>query len=172
AATNRLFEAKGRPRELELPVLVPSVESAREIAAFDERAEVLAARFWGGPLTIVLPRTAASRDWELGGDPETIGVRLPKHPIALELLMLTGPMAVTSANRSGEPTPGTGAEIERLFGDAVSVYFGRGESLTQLPSTVVDLAHGIPVILRAGVIGEREVIDALERVPPPTPRDR
>jgi len=76
-ATTRLFEAKGRPAELTLPVLVPTTAAAREIAAFDDRADALALAFWAGPLTLVLPRTAASRGWELGGDPGTVGVRMP-----------------------------------------------------------------------------------------------
>ncbi len=104
-ATARLFDAKGRPRDLELPVLVPTAAAAREIAELDVRAEALASRFWPGPLTLVLRRAGSSRDWDLGGDPATIGVRVPHHPLALAVLARTGPLAVTSANRSGEPTP-------------------------------------------------------------------
>jgi len=161
AATARLFEAKGRPRELELPVLVPSTEAARRIATFDGRAEALALRFWAGPLTIVLPRTAASRGWELGGDPETIGVRMPHHSLALAVLSLTGPLAVTSANRSGEPTPETCAGLSDVFGQGVAVYLCDPEPLGGRPSTVVDLAGGATRVLRAGAISDDEVADAL-----------
>jgi L-threonylcarbamoyladenylate synthase len=161
AAAARLFEAKARPRELELPVLVPSTEAARRIATFDGRAEALALRFWAGPLTIVLPRTAASRGWELGGDPETIGVRMPHHSLALALLSLTGPLAVTSANRSGEPTPETCAGLSDVFGQGVAVYLCDPEPLGGRPSTVVDLAGGATRVLRAGAISDDEVADAL-----------
>jgi protein-tyrosine-phosphatase len=97
AATGALFDAKGRPRDLSIAVLVPSVPTAREIAVLDERAAALAARFWPGPLTMILPRTEASRRWDLGSDVRTIGVRVPHHPLALAVLAITGPLAVTSA---------------------------------------------------------------------------
>ena len=164
SATARLFEAKGRPRELTLPVLVPSASAAREIAVFDERAEALALRFWAGPLTIVLPRREASAGWELGGDPETIGVRMPHHPLALALLARTGPLAVTSANRSAEPTPATCEGVERVFGARVDVYLCESEPLEGAASTVVDLAHGAPRLLRPGSVAEADLLEALGRV--------
>jgi L-threonylcarbamoyladenylate synthase len=163
-ATTRIFEAKGRPRDLELPILVPSTAAAREIAAFDARADALSFRFWAGPLTIVLPRTPKSRGWELGGDPETIGVRMPHHPLALAVLSLTGPLAVTSANRSGEATPETCAGLTDVFGQAVEVYLCASEPLLGRPSTVVDLVSGTYRVLRAGAILEDEVADALRDV--------
>lgn len=161
AATARLFEAKGRPHELELPVLAPGVAAARAIAAFDDRAEALALRFWAGPLTLVLPRTPASAGWDLGGDPETIGVRVPHHPLALAVLARTGPLAVTSANRSGRPTPSTCEELHAVFGDAVAVYLCEDAPLAGRPSTVVDLAHGRLRVLRRGGVTERDVLAAL-----------
>lgn len=161
AATRRLFLAKGRTRGLELPVLVAAVAAAREIATFDDRAEALALRFWAGPVTLVLPRTPASAGWDLGGDPTTIGVRMPHHPLALAVLSRTGPLAVTSANRSGEPTPPTCAGVEEVFGAAVDVYLCEREPLGGTASTVVDLAHGTTRVLRAGAVGEEEVREAL-----------
>jgi len=160
AATARLFAAKGRPRDLELPVLVPNAAAAREIAAFDERAERLALASWPGPLTIVLPRTKRSQAWELGGDPATIGVRVPRHPLALAVLSRTGPLAVTSANRSGEPTPETCEGVVEVFGDLVAVYLCAEEPLAGPPSTVVDLAHGEPRVLRAGALDPAEILPA------------
>ena len=161
AATGRLFDAKGRPRDLELPVLVPSAAAAREIADLDPCAEVLAARFWAGPLTLVVRRTEASRGWDLGGDPTTIGVRMPHHPLALAVLAETGPLAVTSANRSGEPTPSTCDEVLGAFGEAVSVYLCDRLPLAGIASTIVDLAHGTPRILRVGAVTESEVFAAI-----------
>jgi L-threonylcarbamoyladenylate synthase len=167
SATARLFEAKGRPRELELPVLVPSTEGARRIATFDERAEALALRFWAGGLTIVLPRARVARAWDLGGDPKTIGVRMPHEPLALAVLARTGPLAVTSANRSGEPTRSTCEEVQATFADAVAVYLCAPEPLTGSASTVVDLAHGGASVLRTGAVSERAIAEALRDLGPP-----
>ena len=163
AATGRLFEAKARPRHLEFPVLVPSVGAAREIAAFDGRAEALALRFWAGPLTIVLRRTDAARGWDLGGDPETIGVRMPHHPLTLALLARTGPIAVSSANRSGEPTPTTCEELREAFGETVEVYLCADAPLGQVASSVVDVTGAEPRMLRTGAVSEDDVREALRR---------
>jgi L-threonylcarbamoyladenylate synthase len=163
AATARLFDAKARPRDLELPVLVPSVEAAGEIAAFDERAEVLAVAFWAGPLTIVLPRTDASRGWDLGGDTGTIGVRMPNHALTLALLARTGPLAVSSANRSGEPPPATCEELRGVFGDAVAVYLCADGPLGRVASSVIDLSGREPRMLRTGTVSEDNVREVLFR---------
>jgi len=164
AAIARLFEAKGRPRDLELPVLVPSTEAARGIAAFDDRAEALVLRFWAGPLTIVLPRAPAARAWDLGGDPTTIGVRMPHDPLALAVLGRTGPLAVTSANRSGQPTPATCDEVEATFTGAVEIYLCAPEPLAGAASTVVDLTRDEPSVVRLGDVSERDVGEALRDV--------
>lgn len=161
AATARLFAAKGRPADLELPVLVPSSGAARRIAEFDERAGALATRFWAGALTLVLPRSGASRGWELGGDRRTIGVRMPHHPLALAVLARTGPLAVTSANRSGEPTPSTCDGVHDVFGDVVSVYLCDPSPLDGAASTVVDLTHGTMRLIRLGAVPEAEILGAI-----------
>jgi L-threonylcarbamoyladenylate synthase len=160
-ATARLFEAKGRARELQLPVLVPSVAAAREIAVFDDRAETLAGRWWPGPLTLVLPRAEPSRTWDLGGDASTVGLRMPHHPMALAVLARTGPLAVSSANRSTEPTSGDCDALARVFGDAVDVYLCEEAGPAGRASTVVDLAHGEWRILRPGALREQEIGRAL-----------
>jgi tRNA threonylcarbamoyl adenosine modification protein (Sua5/YciO/YrdC/YwlC family) len=160
-ATARLFDAKGRPRDLELPVLVPSTEAARRIAAFDHRAEVLALHFWAGALTIVLPRAEPARSWDLGGDAATIGVRMPHDPLALAVLARTGPLAVTSANRSGAATPATCDELRATFGATVDVYLCAPEPLGGSASTVVELLHDVPRVLRRGAVSERDVLAAL-----------
>lgn len=163
-ATARLFEAKGRPRDLELPVLVPTPGAARDIAEFDARAEALATRFWAGPLTLVLVRSQTSRRWELGGDAETIGVRMPHHPLALAVLARTGPLAVTSANRSGGPTPADCDGVAEAFGETVAVYLCDEAPVGGVASTVVDLAHGAATILRRGAVAEADVLAALAEV--------
>ena len=156
-ATARLFEVKGRPRDLELPVLVPNAAAAREITVFDERAEILAGRWWPGPLTLVLPRAEPSRAWDLGGDPTTVGVRVPHHPMALAVLARTGPLAVSSANRSGHTTAADCDGLARVFGDAVDVYLCQEAKLAGSASTVVDLAHGEWRVLRPGAVTEQEI---------------
>ncbi|MDP9343571.1 MAG: L-threonylcarbamoyladenylate synthase [Actinomycetota bacterium] len=163
-ATGRLFDAKRRPRELTLPVLVASEADAASVGILDERARALAERFWPGPLTVVVPRTGRSRDWDLGGDAGTVGLRRPRHLLALAVLERTGPLAVTSANLSGAPTPSTCDELVELFGDAVSVYLCQDEPHPGVPSTVVDLAHGEPVVLRSGAVPKEEILKALSEI--------
>lgn len=162
-ATARLFDAKARPRELELPILVASLAAAEEVAVFDDRARVIATRFWAGPVTLVLPRSDRSRWWELGGDGATVGVRMPHHPLALAVLARTGPLAVTSANRSGKPTPATCDELQALFGEAVEVYLCEEAPLQGPPSTVVDLSGDTATVLRPGAVPEDEILEALAR---------
>ena len=161
SATARVFEAKERPRDLELPVLVATVESARRVAVFDGRADHLAAGCWPGPLTIVLPRGADAAAWDLGGDPATVGVRAPRHPLALAILAETGPLAVTSANRSGHPPAETCDELHALFGEVVAVYLCQGDRLEGVASTVVDLAHGPATILREGSVSVAAIAELL-----------
>jgi L-threonylcarbamoyladenylate synthase len=161
AATARLFEAKGRPRDLALPVLVATRAAAEEVAALDDRARSLAGRFWPGPLSLVLPRTARSRAWNLGEQADTVAVRVPHHPLALALLARTGPLAVTSANRTGEATPGTCEDLRAVFGDLVEVYLCEGSPLDGVASTVVDLTGAHVRFVRIGAVSEGDVHEVL-----------
>jgi L-threonylcarbamoyladenylate synthase len=161
AATARLFEAKGRPRGLALPVLVASRVAAEEVAVFDQRARALAGRFWPGPLSLVLPRAEPSRTWDLGEDASTVAVRMPHHPLALAVLASTGPLAVTSANRSGEPTPTTCEGLRAVFGDAVDVYLCEAAAIAGSASTVVALDGSELRVLRLGSVSEDELRAAL-----------
>lgn len=161
AATTKLFEAKGRARDVELPVLVASAGEAERIAAFDGRARTLAASFWPGALTMVLRRRRASQAWALGGDPTTIGVRMPHHPVTLAVLARTGPLAVTSANRTGEPTPETCEGLSGVFGDLVDVYLCEPEPLRGAASTVVSLLSDEARVLRDGSVPTDAIARAL-----------
>ncbi len=161
AATDRLFRAKRRARDLTLPVLVPTLGSAETVARFDARAERLAAAFWPGPLTLVLPRVEASRRWDLGEDVETIGVRVPAHPLALAVLGAAGPIATTSANRSGSPPAATCDELHAAFGDLVAVYLCQEGPLEGVASTVVDLSREDARILRAGAADTERIAQLL-----------
>jgi L-threonylcarbamoyladenylate synthase len=151
-ATARLFAAKGRLSDLALPVLAPSLQAARELAVFDERADRVAAALWPGALTLILPRAAATRGWSLGGNGETIGVRVPRHLLTISVLEGTGPLAATSANRTGEPPARSCAELERTFGDLVEVYLCQADELDGRASSVVDLSGADPRILRPGAL--------------------
>ncbi|HET6771133.1 MAG TPA: L-threonylcarbamoyladenylate synthase [Actinomycetota bacterium] len=161
ASADRLFETKRRPRDLTLPVLVATVEDAATVAVFDARASLLARRFWPGGLTLILPRTDRTRTWDLGEERETVGVRIPDHQIALTLLAIAGPLAVTSANRSGRPTPATCEGIRAELGDLVAVYLCAGEPPGGVPSTVVDLTEAEARILREGAVPRDPVLDAI-----------
>ncbi len=160
-ATTRLFAAKGRSRDAELPVFAPTTGSAQRLAVFDERADRLAQAFWPGVLTIVLPRAEESRDWDLGGDASTIGLRIPGHRLARAVTMGVGPLAITSANRSGEPVGTTCDELVGVFGDLVEVYLCEDEPLPTVASTVVDLTGPELVILRAGSVTGDDLARAL-----------
>jgi tRNA threonylcarbamoyl adenosine modification protein (Sua5/YciO/YrdC/YwlC family) len=175
-ATGLLFEAKRRPRSLELPVLGSTTAAIRRLAVFDDRAERLSTVFWPGPLTLVLPRSVQSAGWDLGGDGGTIGVRVPSHPLALALLASTGPLAVTSANLSGSPSAETCEDVQRTFGDLVAVYLCEEKPLTGEPSTVVDLAHASPRLLRTGSIGAEAIARCMPELgalldSPPSPAE-
>lgn len=163
AATARIFEAKGRSRDAELPVFVNTFEGARALARWDYRlGEIVARCFWPGPLTIVLPRSEESRGWDLGGDGSTIGLRMPNHSLVRAILEGVGvPLAVTSANRSGQPTAAKGEEVSALFGDAVSIYLLEEKLLANRPSTVIDLSEGDLRVVREGAISEADIRHSL-----------
>lgn len=151
-----LFALKERPYDKPLPVLGADVDSLAEVALFDERAMSLADRHWPGPLTLVLPR-AEGFGLPLGrGGEGTVAVRVPAHPSSLELLRMSGPVAVTSANRSGETEAHTIEEARAALGDSVA-FFLDGGRCDGTPSTVVSLV-GRPRVLRAGGIGEAELL--------------
>jgi L-threonylcarbamoyladenylate synthase len=154
-ATRRLFDAKDRPRDLTLPVLTPTTPVARAIARFDDRAERLAFALWPGAMTLVLPRTPASAGWDLGGSADTIGVRVPDHPMALAVLA-AGPLATTSGNRSGEPPATTCDALVDAFGESVDVYLCQDEPLEGTASTVVSLVGALEVI-RVGALDPAEI---------------
>ena len=158
-AVEAVFEAKGRPPDRPLPVLAADIEGLRGVASFDRRAQALAGRFWPGPLTMVLPR-AQGFTVDLGrGGKDSVAVRIPKQPLAVELLRRTGPLAVTSANHSDEPPALTIAQARSALGGAVSVYLDGGE-LNARPSTVVSLLDGLQE-LRAGDLPFEDILSVV-----------
>lgn len=167
-AVQRLLDAKGRDRQSPPPVLVPGLATLDALAEpVPELARRLVDALWPGGLTLVL-RARASLDWDLGETRGTVAVRMPDHPLTLELLESTGPMAVSSANRTGEPAALTAAEAQTALGDSVSVYLDAGPvgerypESARLGSTIVDATAadggGGLRILRHGVVSDAELI--------------
>jgi L-threonylcarbamoyladenylate synthase len=158
-AVGRLFWVKGRPIDKAIPILGASQDELAKLARFDERAALLVGEFWPGPLTLVLPR-AGGFDLDLGGsETETVAVRIPDHPVTLDLLEQTGPLAVTSANLSGEPAATTFDAARAALGERVTVYLDAGET-QGMGSTVVSLV-GDPLCLREGDLAFKDILAAL-----------
>jgi L-threonylcarbamoyladenylate synthase len=153
-AVAAIFEAKGRPRFNPLIVHVPGLAEAEALAVLDARARALAARFWPGPLTLVLPRRAGGGLSLLASAGlDTVAVRAPAHPIAQALLRAVGrPIAAPSANRSGRVSPTEAAHVIVELGDRVSLILDDGRTPIGLESTVLDLAGETPALLRPGAV--------------------
>ena len=178
-AVASLLAAKGRGRQSPPPVLIPALATLDALAeTVPQEARDLAGAFWPGGLTIVLP-AQPSLSWDLGETKGTVALRMPNNPVALALLRSTGPLAVSSANKTGMPAATTAQDAEGMLGDSVQIYLDGGQvggdyaesGVTETSSTIVDataLASGSGKIriLRHGVISDeqiREVVgDALE----------
>ncbi len=150
-AVRRLYELKGRPAHKPVGLLVADLAQAREIAVLSGPAAELAERHWPGALTLVVTPRVVLPNWVGDRNLRTVGIRVPDHPLALALLRRTGPMAVTSANRSGEPEALSDVEAREIFGDGVAVYLP-GECPGGAPSTVVDATGRELVVLREGPV--------------------
>ena len=154
AAVARIFTAKGRPRTSPLIVHVDSVEMARSLAAYwPDAAEALAGRYWPGPLTLVVPKSPKIPGIVTAGLP-TVGLRVPAHPLALELIRAAGlPIAAPSANRFTGLSPTTAEHVAESLADYV---LDGGPARVGIESTVLSLANG-PLLLRPGVIPLPEI---------------
>lgn len=167
AAISRLLAAKGRGEAMPPPVLVPSVESLVELGEFqsaEHREAVLriVRVFWPGPLTLVV-RTAQRFGWDMSLRGGTVALRMPDHPVTLKVLGEVGPLAVTSANRTGEEPAETLDQAERTFGDEVRVYVDGGRSPIGVPSTIVDVTGEEIRILRVGTVGLEQLKAAAKK---------
>ena len=156
-----LLAAKGRGRDMPVPVLVGSWSTIDGlVSSVSSTTRDLIEAFWPGGLTLIVQQ-APSLDWDLGDTRGTVAVRMPLHPVAIELLEQTGPMAVSSANRSGMPPATTAAEAREQLGDAVAVYLDGGPAQAGVASTIVDLTGEVPAVVRAGAVSHaalREVV--------------
>ena len=152
-AVNLLLAAKGRGRDMPVPVLVASQQMADAVVErLPDAGRALAEAFWPGALTIVARHTAHLA-WDLGETRGTVAVRVPDHPIAISLIEQTGPLAVSSANRTGNPAPTTAMDARLQLGAAVAVYLDAGPSPSAaLPSSIVDVTGEQPRLLRAGAL--------------------
>jgi L-threonylcarbamoyladenylate synthase len=156
-AVKSIYAAKDRPLEKAIPVLIGDADDFAKVSIeIPEIALKLAARFWPGPLTLVvrkhpeLPEAVSAET--------TVGVRIPDHPVALALLRLVGPMAVTSANLSGQPSPSTAEEVFIQLGGRIALILDGGKTPGGVPSTVVDCLGEAPQVLRIGAISKNEIL--------------
>jgi L-threonylcarbamoyladenylate synthase len=157
AAVENIYAAKDRPAEKAIPVLIGDVDDlAKVTAAVPEIALKLAARFWPGPLTLVVPKHPDLPE-AVSATP-TVGVRIPDNPVARALLRLAGPMAVTSANLSGQPSPSTAQEVFAQLGGRIALILDGGKTPGGVPSTVVNCVGAVPQVLRAGPIPKSEIL--------------
>lgn len=150
-AVELLFELKGRPPNKPVGLLAATLEDAMRMGDITGEAANLARDHWPGALTLVVTPRVILADWVGDAQTETVGIRVPDHEVARELLILTGPLAVTSANRSGEEDTRTAAEAREVFGDGVAVYL-EGGSPGGVASTVVDATGPILRVLRPGPV--------------------
>ncbi len=148
---NALFDLKGRGPEHPVALLVADLEQARELCVITGRARTLAKQHWPGPLTLVLEAARDLPDWIGDQARGTVGVRVPEHPTALELLERAGTLAVSSANRSSEAPAVNDDEARAIFADAVIGYLP-GEGSAGTASTVLDLTVDPPALLRRGPV--------------------
>jgi L-threonylcarbamoyladenylate synthase len=151
-AVKALLNAKGRTAQMPPPVLVGSRHTLDGLVlTLPAVARDLVDAFWPGALTVVVEH-APSLQWDLGETGGTVAVRMPLHPVALEVLRETGPMAVSSANKTGQPPAVTAEEAREQLGYAVRVYLEAGPCPDPVPSTIIDVTGEVPRVLRAGVI--------------------
>ena len=161
AAIESIYTAKDRPIEKAIPILIGDLSDLDQVAVnIPSMALRFAARFWPGPLTCIVPKRqtlplAVSAT-------STVAVRIPHHPDALALLRAAGPMAVTSANISGQPSPSTAQEVFEQLNGRIPLILDGGATPGGVPSTLVDCTGNEPIILREGPITLSDLLSALE----------
>jgi len=162
-AVRNLLSAKQRGPDMPVPVLVGSWTTIDGLVqGVPKAARDLIEAFWPGGLSLVL-RHAPSLNWDLGSTKGTVMLRMPLHPVALELLREVGPMGVSSANVSGQPPASSAAQAQEQLGEKVAVYLDGGPSGEPVASTVLDLTGDDPRVLREGAVSSAEVAEVLGR---------
>jgi L-threonylcarbamoyladenylate synthase len=169
AAVRRLLRAKGRGRRMPTPVLIGSSDTLHALATdLSPEARELADTFWPGSLTLIC-RQRPSLRWDLGDSRSTVALRMPDHADALHLLSDNGPLAVSSANLTGQPPATTVDEALDMLGDKVAVYLDAGPTPGQVPSTILDATGDRLRLVRAGALSLerlREIVPAIEAPEP------
>lgn len=161
AAVTALLSAKGRGRDMPVGVLVGSWHTIEGLVyTMPGGARDLIRAFWPGALSLVVTQ-APSLQWDLGDARGTVMLRMPLHPVAIELLREVGPMAVSSANVSGRPPAVNANEARSQLGDLVDVYLDAGTAEQQAASTIVDLTGAAPRILRPGPVSAERIAEVL-----------
>jgi L-threonylcarbamoyladenylate synthase len=151
-AVERVFAAKGRSNDKPLSIFLTAASELKEWSQPSEQALELAKQYWPGPLTLVMPKSEKVSDAVTAGK-NSVGIRIPNHPFALEVLKLFGrPMVATSANLSGEPNPSSPAEMAPELLSHIALVIEDENYQSALASTVVDMTGDDPVILRQGEI--------------------
>lgn len=163
-AVLRLYRIKGRPAEKAIPLLFADVaQMLRAACRVPEIARRLAEHFLPGGLTLVLPKAESVSDIVSGGL-DTVALRVPDHPLALALLRRLGaPLAATSANPSGKPSPATAEDVRQSLGDQIDLIIHDGACATGKDSTVVDLSDGVPRLLREGAIAWPDIVEFCQK---------
>ncbi len=161
-AVLRLLAAKGRGRSMPPPVLISSIATLDAlVTGLPDYARTLVEACWPGPLTVVA-RQQDSLRWDLGETRATVAVRMPDQEVALEILERTGPLAVSSANTSGEPPATTAAAAKEMLGDDVDVYVDDGPTPGAEASTIIDATGPRPRLLRVGILPVADLNSLLE----------
>jgi len=159
-AIRSIYTAKDRPVEKAIAILLGGSETLDKVTAkIPPIAAKLAARWWPGPLTLVVPKHPLLPD--VVSDLPTVGVRVPDHPVAQDLLRAAGPMAVSSANISGQENPKTADDVMRQLGGRIHLVLDGGGTPGGVPSTVVDCTGVEPIILREGPVTLNELLKTL-----------
>jgi L-threonylcarbamoyladenylate synthase len=160
-AVNALQNARGTDRRVPPPVLVGSRHTLDGLVySLPKAARELADAFWPGALTIMVEHSP-SLQWDLGDTGGVVAVRMPLHPVALEVLREVGPMAVTTANKIGQPSPATAEEARDQLEYAVRIYLEAGAAADPAPSTIVDVTGDVPRVLRNGAIPYEKLRDVV-----------
>ena len=156
-AVQRLLDAKGRGRDMPPPVLISVVESLDALATdVPEVGRKLCEEYWPGPLTVIC-HAQGSLMWDLGDTQGTVALRVPDHENTRELLSRTGPLAVSSANLSGQPAALDVYDAEAQLAESVAVYLDGGEVTGGQPSTIVDLTGEVPHVVRIGALSMEDI---------------
>ncbi len=149
----KLLAAKGRERNMPTPVLIGNPNALSALTArVDQRMQDLVQSFWPGALTLIV-KQQPTLNWDLGDTSGTVALRMPMHPVAIELLNLVGPMAVSSANKSGQAAATSSEMAIEQLGDSVSIYLSGEQTAVALPSTILDLTGEAVKVIRVGALG-------------------